>query len=331
MAPETRNIVILGGTRDGEVTSASRELLFRGRRLADGVHGKVAMVLAGPDSTRAADQAVRLGADLVLTAEAVSQDEANPEVMTALLEAACRREKPAIVMLAHDDTGRDAGPRLAARLGAAAALDCVDIAFEVGGGIVVTRPVYGGRAAATWSCRVGAAVVVTMKPRSCPTAEPDDSHRGEVATLEAGAVAGAAKCEIVESGREEVKGPKLEDARVVVSGGGGMGGSEGFSMLQELAGLLGGAVGASRVPCDEGWAPKSMEIGQTGRVVGPDLYIAVGISGAPQHLAGCAESKKIVAVNKDPEAPIFRAADFGVVADYRQALPALIEKLKSIL
>jgi electron transfer flavoprotein alpha subunit len=328
---EAMHIIVLGRETGGEVTAATRELLYRARKLADQARGRVVLLLPGPEAGRAADQAVKLGADRVLTAADMPEGEANPELTAALLEAACRREKPAVVMLVHDDMGRDAGPRLASRLGAAAALDCVDMALDQGGELVVTRPVFGGRAAALWSCPPGAAVVVTMKPRSCPEAEPHESREGEVAALDAAAEAGAVKTRIVESGREEVKGPKLEDARVIVSGGGGMGGSEGFTQLEELASLLNGAVGASRVPCDEGWAPKSMEIGQTGRVVGPDLYIAVGISGAPQHLAGCAESKKIVAVNKDPEAPIFRAADFGVVADYRQAIPALIDKLKTIL
>jgi electron transfer flavoprotein alpha subunit len=331
MMSEAMNMVVMGREAGGEVTAATRELLYRARNLAGEGRGRVILLLLGLEAGQAAEHAVKLGADLVLTAEGLPAGETNPELVAVLLEAACQREKPDVVMLAHDDIGRDAGPRLAARLAAAAALDCVDIALDDKGGLVVTRPVFGGRAAAVWSCPPGSVLVVTMKPRSCPASEADESRRGEVAALDASAHAGAVKTRIVESGREEVTGPKLEDARVVVSGGGGIGGGEGFSMLQELAGLLGGAVGASRVPCDEGWAPKSMEIGQTGRVVGPDLYIAVGISGAPQHLAGCAEAKKIVAINKDAEAPIFRAADFGVVADYRQAIPALIEKLKTLL
>jgi electron transfer flavoprotein alpha subunit len=170
-----------------------------------------------------------------------------------------------------------------------------------------------------------------MRPRATAPAEPDASRKGEIESLTVEVVDSSIKGKLVETVKEEVEGIKLEDAKVIVAGGGGIGGPEGFGMLQDLAKVLGGTVGVTRVPCDEGWMPMTLEIGQTGRIVGPDLYIAVGISGAVQHMAGCSGSKHIVAINKDPDAHIFKESDFGVVGDYRQAIPTLIEKCKALL
>jgi len=172
---------------------------------------------------------------------------------------------------------------------------------------------------------------VTIRPRSSDPAEPDPARQGEIISVSPAADDSSIKTKLIETVKEELKGINLEDAKFIVAGGGGIGGKEGFGLLQELAQVLRGAVGTSRVPCDEGWMPKKMEIGQTGHMVSPSIYIAIGISGAPQHLAGCSGSKCIVAINRDPEAHIFQQADFGIIVDYKEALPALIDKLKSIL
>jgi electron transfer flavoprotein alpha subunit len=161
--------------------------------------------------------------------------------------------------------------------------------------------------------------------------EADASKTGEVRTLNVSVTDSMIKGRLLETVKQDAEGIKLEDAKVIVAGGGGIGGSEGFRMLEELARVLRGTVGVTRVPCDEGWKPLSLEIGQTGHIVTPDLYIAVGVSGAPQHMAGCLGSKRIVAINRDPDAQIFREADFGVVGDYRQVLPTLIAKCKTLL
>jgi len=170
-----------------------------------------------------------------------------------------------------------------------------------------------------------------MRPRSSTPAEPDETREGKIISIKIQVDDSKFKTELLETVEEDVKGIKLEEAKVIVAGGGGIGGREGFEMLEELAQLLGGAVGITRVPRDEGWMPSSQEIGQTGHIVSPDLYIAVGISGAPQHLAGCSGAKNIVAVNKDPQAHIFQEADFGVVGDFREVLPILIEQCKALL
>jgi electron transfer flavoprotein alpha subunit len=174
-------------------------------------------------------------------------------------------------------------------------------------------------------------LIVTIRPRSSEPAELNTTRQGEIISINPIADETSTKAKLIETVKEEIMGISLEEAKVIVVGGGGIGGKEGFGLLQELAQTLRGAIGVSRVPCDEGWMPKKLEIGQTGHMVSPGLYIAVGISGAPQHIAGCSGSKCIVAINRDPEAHIFQEADFGVVGDYKEALPSLIEKLKFIL
>jgi len=226
--------------------------------------------------------------------------------------------------------GREVAPRLAARLDASVCLDCVKINIDPGTGrLLQSKPVYGGNALAVWESANHFPQIVTLRPRSSEQAEPDNSRKGEIISVKLSTEGTSAK--LIETVREELKGISLEEAQVIVAGGGGIGGKEGFEPLHELAQILRGAVGTSRVPCDEGWMPKNLEIGQTGHMVNPGLYIAIGISGAPQHLAGCSGSKCIVAINRDPEAHIFVEADFGIIGNYKEALPPLIDKLKSML
>ena len=184
---------------------------------------------------------------------------------------------------------------------------------------------------AVWVSEACDPQIVTIRPRAIMPEEPNLSRKGEVKNLPVSVTDSMIRGRLLETVKQEVEGIKLEDAKVIVAGGGGIGGSEGFKMLEELARVLRGTVGVTRVPCDEGWKPLSLEIGQTGHIVTPNLYIAVGVSGAPQHMAGCLGSKCIVAVNRDPDAQIFREADFGVVDDYRQVLPPMIEKCKALL
>jgi electron transfer flavoprotein alpha subunit len=322
-------ILIVGEVVDGRVPSAVKELFGAAGKAGAGA---VTALLLGKGAGVAAAEAVGLGAAKVLAAEGPAFYETTPSLYADAACEATAREKPGLVLFAHNDMGRDVAPRVAARAGSAAALDCVDLCVdEKGGGVLATRPVFGGKAMAAWLPAAAGPLVVTMRVRSAAPAEADASRRGEIIAFSPAGQEAGAKTELLEVIREEVRGIRLEDARIIVTGGGGIGGREGFALLEELARVLGGAVGSTRVPCDEGWVPKTMEIGQTGRIVAPDLYIAVGVSGAPQHLAGCSESKRIVAINKDPEAPIFRNADLGVVGDYREAIPALIEACRAIL
>ncbi|MBA7688049.1 Caffeyl-CoA reductase-Etf complex subunit CarE [subsurface metagenome] len=173
--------------------------------------------------------------------------------------------------------------------------------------------------------------IATVRAKAMSPLERDASRKGEVITIEAGLDPSAIRTRVLEKVAEEIAGIKLEDAEVVVAGGRGVGGADGFKQLEELATLLKGAVGASRPPCDNGWVPDTVQIGLTGKIVAPDLYIAVALSGSSQHMSGCSGSKNIIAVNKDPEANIFKVAHFGVVGDWKKVVPAFTTKVKEFL
>ena len=193
-----------------------------------------------------------------------------------------------------------------------------------------TKPVYGGNARAIFTSE-SEPQIATVRAKAMSPLERDASRQGEVITIEAGLESAAVRTKVLEKVSQEVEGVRLEAAEVVVSGGRGIGSAEGFAQLEELAKLLKGAVGASRPPCDSGWVPDVFQVGLTGKIVVPDLYIAVALSGSSQHMAGCSGCKNIVAINKDAEANIFREARFGVVGDWKKVLPAFTEKVRELL
>ena len=203
------------------------------------------------------------------------------------------------------------------------------LAVDANGRLLATRPTYGGNTEATVVC-LGTPAVAALRVQSVDALEPDPSRTGEATELSV-PLEGAARLRTVERVEAATEGVRLEDARVVVSGGRGLGGPEPFAQLDELASLLGGAVGASRAACDAGWAPSSYQVGLTGKTVTPELYFAIGISGASQHLAGCSNARNIVAINKDAGANIFKEARFGVVGDWQKVLPAFVEQLHELL
>jgi electron transfer flavoprotein alpha subunit len=297
------------------------EGLARARALADAAGGEVIAVALG-DSDAAA--LVARGADAVRAFAHPLLAAAHVEAMTAAVVQVCRAAEPAAVLVNHNAMGADLAPRVAFRLRGSVATGCVSVDYE-GGRFLYTRPRQGGIAREVLSFRA-TPVVATLRAGNCAAAIPDSARRGTMtaAALEPDGV----RTRIMERRRESDTGPRLEDAKVVVSGGRGLNGPEGFRVLEELAGMLGGVVGASRVPCDLGWCPRSWQIGLTGKTVLPDLYIAVGISGAGHHMAGCGNAKTIVAVNTDPDAAIFKDARYGVVGDYRQFIPAFIEEIR---
>lgn len=323
--------MIVGELKDGKVTSISRELVTTGKKLANAIDQGLDLLLVGEDLKKAAEEAAQFGVDRVLKAEGPKYSEFHPERLASIISEASRKMEPCIILLGQTDMGRDTAPRIAAKLGAGVCLDCVDLSYDKGRKVLIrTKPVYGGFAQAQWVSTLDIAHIVTMRPRSAEPAEHDPSHRGEIVPLSIEFNETRAQSQMLETTYREDKGIKLEDAGAIVAGGGGIGGSEGFGLIQELADHLGAAVGTTRVPSEENWMPKSLEIGQTGHIVSPNLYVAVGISGAPQHMAGCASSNTIVAINKDPHAPIFGMADFGIVGDYREILPVLIARLKAM-
>lgn len=329
---DNKGILIYDEIINGHISLTTRELLAAGGKLGDAIKQPLSALLIGKGIEGTTNEIISLGADHVYTIESSPYIESSPDLYVAMVTEACRQLNPAIVITGHNDMGRDTLIRVAARTGATLSLDCIDLSIEPDANrFSCLKPVYGGNAIAVWASGMEKPNMVTLRQRAVQPAEPDAQRKGEVHKLDITVDNSTIKVTLKETAKEDIKGIKLEDARVVVAGGGGIGSADGFQMLEELAHLLGGAVGATRVPCDEGWKPMSMEIGQTGRIITPDLYIAVGISGAPQHMAGCSGSKKIIAINRDADAHIFKEADFGLIGDYRALVPPLIEHCKNIL
>lgn len=325
-------VLICGELIDDRISTATKELLSTGRALVDELKQAVSLLLVGSNVDKQAQEAVALGADKVYLVKGTPFSESLPERHLSFIIEVYEQVDASIILFSHSNMGRDLAPRLTAKLGASVCLDCVGLSLDPNThSLLQTKPVYGGNALAVWSSPPDLPRVVTMRPRASIPAEPDEAREGEIIPIETKMDESKIRSELIETVEEKVKGIKLEEAKAIVAGGGGIGGREGFEMLEELAQVLGGAVGITRVPRDEGWMPSSQEIGQTGHIVSPELYIAVGISGAPQHLAGCSGAKNIVAINKDPLAHIFQEADFGVVGDYREILPILIEQCKALL
>ncbi len=318
---------------DNRLANMSSELLGAGAKLAADLGRPLSALVIGANPDEAAVQAISMGADKVLTIDSPPFLASTPDYYAALINDVSSQTKPSVILMAHGDMGRDVAPRVAAKAGndAAATLDCTDVAIDPATKeLLLTKPVYGGNAIAIWASS-HFPHVVTLRPGSVPPAASDPARKGEIAVFQLQTADGpGSKTRLLQKAGDESTGARLEDASVIVAGGAGVGGKDGLKMLEELAELLGAAVGVTRVPCDLGWAPISMEIGQTGHIVSPDLYIAIGISGAPQHIAGCLGSKIIVAINRDADANIFKVSDFGVTGDYLQVLPPFIERIKSL-
>lgn len=327
-----KGVLICGELIKGKITTITKELLTTGRRISNDLSQSLSFLLIGQNTQEAANEAIFLGADRIYTARCTPFAQSSPDRYLAIINRALKQIEASIILFGQTDMGRDIAPRLAARLGASVCLDCVNLAIDPETKLLLqTKPVYGGNAMAVWTSLDHQPQVITMRPRAAAAAKPDTSRQGQIMPVTVDVDDSMIKSKLVETVEDETKGIRLEEAKVIVAGGGGIGSSQGFRLIEELAQILGAAIGISRVPCDEGWMPPGLEIGQTGHIVSPELYIAVGISGAPQHLAGCSASKFIVAINTDAEAHIFKEADFGIIGDYRKALPPLIEKCKVLL
>jgi electron transfer flavoprotein alpha subunit len=315
----------------GKLARISTEGLGIGKTLADQLGQELVAIVVGSDVGSVAKEAIAYGASKVYAVDDALLKNYQSDAYTAVLEKVVKQVLPKIVIMGQNDVGRDLGPRLAFRLGTTITMDCIDLAIDASSKrLLQTKPVYGGNAQAIFSGAIDPQIVTIRTKAMAPLAE-DASRQGEIVNIEAGLDASAIRTKFVEKVVEEVEGVKLEDAEVVVSGGRGIGSAEGFTQLAELAKALKGAVGASRAACDAGWAPETIQIGLTGKIIAPDLYIAVGISGASQHMSGCSGSKNVIAINKDPEANIFRQARFGAVGDWKKVFPAFTAKVKELV
>jgi len=328
-----RGVWVVAEHDDGVLKGGSIELLGEGRRLADELQVPLEGVVLGEGVQALAQEMIHFGADKVHLAEhpVLARYRTGPyaDIICGLIN----QKSPEIVLVSATPQGRDLAPRVAARLGAGLTADCTVLEIDQEQRLLVqTRPAFGGDLMATILCPNARPQMATVRPNVMKKPQKDPSRRGQIEAVPVSLDDRGVATKIVEVLRQEEQGEvSLLDAKIVVSGGRGLGKAENFSLIRELAQVLGAAVGASRSTVDAGWIPAYHQVGQTGKTVQPKLYIACGISGAVQHLAGMSASETIVAINKDPHAPIFDVATYGVVGDLFEIVPALTAKLREML
>ena len=315
------DILVVAEHQEGAVKRPSLEALTCATGLAGGLGGEVIAVLAGAGAADAAAACGQHGAARVLTLDV---DPADTHAWAAALAGVAGSESPACMLFSHTARGKDVAPRVAGLVDAPLASDCTGLSVD-GGTILARRPVYAGKALVNVS--TDGLLLASLRPNAIAASESPAA--GAVSAVDAAAPAnlGAVLKEIMAAASEKIE---LTEAAIVVSGGRGLKEADNFSLIEDLAEALGGAVGASRAVVDAGWRPHGEQVGQTGKTVSPNLYVAVAISGAIQHLAGMRTSNYIVAVNKDPEAPIFKVADYGIVGDAFEVVPRLTEAVKAL-
>ncbi len=311
----------------GQLSVTTRETLALGRALGDSLGEQVVALVVGTNAEECAHRAITCGADMALFCDAPELAHNQPEVGAALVEATCSTVQPRAVVLPHSPLGCDLAPRVAHRLGTSWAPGCTALRVEQDR-IVHTRFAYGGKVLLDEAWDTTPAVI-TWRPKSREVPREDPSRLGRVerVALPPLSATGMRTVDWVDRGAGAKE--KLEEAEVIAAGGRGLGSAQAFEMLHKVANVLGGTVGASKAAVDMDWVPADMQVGMTGTTVAPRLYLAVGISGATQHLAGCSKSKVIVAVNKDPKAPIFRFARYGIVGEWQKVLPPLLRYLEA--
>lgn len=324
------NVLVYVGYTRGTLSRSALEALTAGRKLAEALDESLEAVAVGVDGAEGvAAQVIAAGAQRVYTVENPILADFQPDLYAGAVAAAARQAGPRILLFCLDAAGRDLVPLLAHKMDATALTEVVNFAVEAGQ-LKWTRPVYGGKAMAVYTA-LRERQVVGLRARTQDPAPLDYNRTGETIRVPFAVDQATAVTRVVEEVRAALGGVSLADARIIVSGGRGLGSPEPFKDLEALAAVLGGAVGASRAACDAGWVPTTMQVGQTGTIVAPDLYLAIGISGASQHLAGITGAKHVIAINKDPEAPIFKRATLGIVADYKTVLPTLTAELSNVL
>lgn len=324
---------VLAETHDGKLADVTLELLSEGRKLATELGVDVSLVLAGDGVEPLVPVAASYGADKVYLVEHEVLAQYRTDPFTSVICGLINKHKPEIVLIGATTMGRDLASRIAARIGAGLTADCTGLAIDPETRLLMqTRPAFGGNVMATIVCRNARPQMSTVRPRVMKKAEADTSRTAEIiretVALNEKAIATKILEVIKEEGRDELD---VQEAEIIVSGGRGLRKPENFALIRELAETLGAAVGASRATVDAGWIPAYHQVGQTGKTVQPKLYIACGISGAVQHLAGMGSSDCIVAINNDPSAPIFGVAHYGIVGDLFEVVPALTKALKKEL
>jgi len=316
--------------RDGVLRKVSFEAASAARRLADESGASTAGILLGVGVAGEADKLGAYGADKVFVCEDEAVKNYATDAYTAVIAGLVQEHQPAMLLMSASVDGKDLASRLAARLGVGLAMDCVEYRLTDDKKLAAKRPIYAGKAMMDM-VPLGTPQMATSRPNVLGLIQPDESKKPEVVTVPFAVDAAELKTKVVDVLKDTSGKIELTEADIIVSGGRGMKGPENYNILEEMAEVLGAAVGASRSAVDAGWRPHTDQVGQTGKVVSPNMYIACGISGAIQHLAGMSSSKVIVAVNKDEEAPIFQKADYGIVADLFEAVPVMTREFKKVL
>lgn len=322
-----KNVLVIADVREGKLRNVSLESLAAACRVSE--DGRVTAAVFGSKADQFVEILSHHGADRVIIVSNPQLDQYNIDVHFQAYKKVIDEIQPEVIFTGHTASGRDVSPRIAARFGMGLVSDCTNVEMSEGK-IVFTRPIYAGKAFVKKIVSSGV-VFATLRPNNIPAQEPDISLKAEVVDMKVEFAPDSLRTVIKEVVRKSTDGVDLSEARIVISGGRGVKSADGFNPLKKLAKVLGAGVGASRGACDSGYCDYALQIGQTGKVVTPDLYIACGISGAIQHLAGMSASKVIVAINKDPEAPIFQVADYGIVGDLFEIVPLLTEEFSQLL
>ncbi|SDH13677.1 electron transfer flavoprotein subunit alpha/FixB family protein [Desulfosporosinus hippei] len=325
-----KGIMIIVEQRNLQVRKVSLELLSEARKIADQTGESVVAVVLGQGIDELAPTLAASGADKVIVIDDAKLAEYSTGAYTSVLNKIIRKEEPQAVLLGNTAAGKDLAPRLAQRLGIGLASDCTGMEIDSANFLTFKRPIYAGKAFAHLTSNVRP-IMATIRPNTFPVTPPDAARQAEVVKEAADIDQADLTAILKEVAIAASKRPELTEANIIVSGGRGMKGPENYSILEDLADVIGAAVGASRAAVDSGWKEHKFQVGQTGKTVAPTLYIACGISGAIQHLAGMGSSKFIVAINKDPEANIFNVADYGIVGDLFEVVPLLTEEFKKLV
>lgn len=322
-----KDVYVFAEQRDGEIQSVAFELLGKARELADQLNEKVVAILLGEKVADKADELIAHGADKVVCVDAPELKNYLTEPYSQAITQIVNEYHPSIILLGATTIGRDLGPRLSARLTTGLTADCTKLEISETGELLMTRPAFGGNLMATIICPNHRPQMSTVRPGVMRKADRDNNRNGEIIMFKPKFDTSKFRVRLIEKVKEDKGKIDITEARILISGGRGIGTREAFMKLEELADKLGAEVSASRAVVDAGLVSHDRQVGQTGKTVRPDLYFAFGISGAIQHIAGMEESEFIVAVNKDKHSPIFQISDVGIIGDANKIIPLLINRL----
>ena len=323
-----KNVYVFVEQREGVIQNVGLELLGKARELADALNEKVYAMLLGYDLTTQAQECIAYGADTVLRVDAPELATYVTEPYAQAIYQIIRDNKPGIVLIGATTIGRDLGPRLSARVETGLTADCTGLEISEDRDLLMTRPAFGGNLMATIICKEHRPQMSTVRPGVMRMGQRDENRKGTIEDVKINFDKSKFRVRVLETVKQTKNLVDITEAHVLISGGRGVGNAEGFDMLRAMANTIGAEVSASRAMVDAGVLGHERQVGQTGKTVRPDLYFAMGISGAIQHLAGMEESEYIIAINKDKFAPIFNVADLGIGGDVRKIVPLLTDKLK---